>query len=609
VAAVVATLLVALAPLRASAHSELVRSDPPEGGLVAVGRTTLTLWFAEDVDLPHSTFSLHTSDGEPVAVTVGAESGGTVVELKVPPLARAVHVLDWRVVSRDDGHTTGGSLLFGAGIRPDTVPASGTGLPDASTVGVRWLDLGALLVAIGAVAVAGRVLRPRDDGPLAATRRRALLVGLGATLLALVSGTVTAVLLRPPREGMPSRAWAAGVLDGVTGTPWGHAWLVREAALVVAAVALVALRRRRGSAWPAWALAAASLVVVAVADSWVGHAAVLSRAAGATAVVGALHVLAAGVWAGSLGVLAVCLLARRRRPEALEPLGTAWRRFSPMAAVATVVLVATGLYETGRQVPDLHALTATVYGRTVLGKLLAVALALGLAAVNTLLVNERAASLVAQRLGRPVGWLPVPRRRFPRVIAAELGVLALAVGAAALLTSVPTGREVEQASRVAAPGTAGVDGLFVTFEEVPAGSGRARVIVRVNPTVRPQPGPLVGVDVLLVDPADRSDPVTLRPVERGRYEAEVPAPRPGEWQAWVAVRRTSVPDAVATMTWVVPDPRRDPVTRLELVTTGTALVLVAGGILLLVRLRRRRGTGDPDRAGSEGRCAETAGHP
>jgi hypothetical protein len=283
-----------------------------------------------------------------------------------------------------------------------------------------------------------------------------------------------------------------------------------------------------------------------------------------------------------------------------------------MAAVATVVLVATGLYETGRQVPDLAALTATVYGRTVLGKLLAVVLALGLAAVNTLLVNDRLASRVATRLGRPVGWLPVPRRRFPLVVAAELAVLALAVGAAALLTSVPTGREVAEAGRVTAPRTAGVDGLFVTFEEVPAGPGRARVIVRANPTVRPQPGPLVGVDVLLVDPDDRSTPVTLRAVDPGRYEAEVAAPRPGEWQAWVAVRRTSVPDAVATMTWEVPDTRSDPVSRLEVAATAGAALLVIGligGLALIARQRRRPGTGDPDPSAAPDRRTEAVGRP
>ncbi|MCV2396541.1 copper resistance protein CopC, partial [Actinotalea sp. M2MS4P-6] len=33
----------------ALAHSELEHSDPPDGGMVAVGRTSLSLWFTEAV--------------------------------------------------------------------------------------------------------------------------------------------------------------------------------------------------------------------------------------------------------------------------------------------------------------------------------------------------------------------------------------------------------------------------------------------------------------------------------------------------------------------------------------------------------------------------------
>ena len=39
-------LLVIVVP-PASAHTELLRSDPPNGGMVAEGRTQLTLWFDE----------------------------------------------------------------------------------------------------------------------------------------------------------------------------------------------------------------------------------------------------------------------------------------------------------------------------------------------------------------------------------------------------------------------------------------------------------------------------------------------------------------------------------------------------------------------------------
>ncbi len=576
-----AVLLLALPMTPASAHSELVRSDPPEGGLVAVGHTALRLWYAEDVDLSASSFELHTNEGSPVEVSVADSGGGAQVELESAPLELGIYVLDWRVTSLEDGHTTAGSVLFGAGIRPDTVTASGAGLPDAGTVGWRWLDLAALLLAIGGVAVSAL--------DLGRVRRRAVGIGLAAVVVAVASGAL-APFQRAPREDTPWQSWVGTTLGSMTSTPWGRAWLVREAVLVVALVALVLLLRRVTSARIAWWVSAVALAAAAVADSWVGHASTLPRAAVPTAVIAAVHVVAAGVWAGGLTAMALCLLLRRR---GIPPtIATVWRAFSPMAAIATVVLLATGLYETGRQIPDLGALTGTVYGRVIAGKAVAMALALGLAGINTLLVNRRLATLVARRLRRAGEWLPVRRERFARVVAGELAVLALAVVGAALLTSVPTARESQEAARVSAPKTAAVQGLFVTFEELPAGPGRSRVVVRVSPTVRPQPGPLLGVDVLLVDPDDQSTPVTLRKEGAGRYEAQIEAPRPGEWQAWLAVRRDQVPDAVTTMTWVVTDPRSDPVTRLEAASTAGAVLLVAGLAVTLVWVRRRRRPGE-----------------
>ena len=109
----------------------------------------------------------------------------------------------------------------------------------------------------------------------------------------------------------------------------------------------------------------------------------------------ASHLVAAGIWAGGLVVLALCLIPLLRHREARRTiLASAWRSFSPMAALATVVLVATGLYEAGLHVPDLSFVASTVYGTVVAGKLVLVAVALVLGGINTLLVNPRLAARV-----------------------------------------------------------------------------------------------------------------------------------------------------------------------------------------------------------------------
>lgn len=596
---VVLGLLVWLAA-PASAHSELARSDPPDGGMVAVGRTSLGLWFAEPVAVPASSFVLRTVDGRAVPVEVLSGSGGvgdSYVALRSAPLERGRYVLDWRVVSPADGHPSSGSLLFGAGTRPEAGVATREQLPGRATLVVRWLDLASLLVAIGAAAVGGRVLA-RVEPLVPRARRRALAAGAVAAAAGLAAGAVS-VLLRTPRGGSGLDDWLGASGTGLVETHWGRLWLLREAALLAAVVAFARLRPARGPArgpapGPAGAwLLGTGLLVAAGADVWAGHAADLERAPVAGLAASFAHLVAAGVWAGGLVVMAWCLLPTMRRAPALRRplLSTAWRAFSPWAAVSAVVLVATGLYEAGRQVPDLGAAVSTAYGGAVVGKLVLVLLALVVAGLNTLVVNPGLAARARRASGVAVRWRPVPVARFPLLVAVEVAVLAVAVGLAALATSVPTAREQVTASAVSAPRTAAVDGLFVTFEALPAGAGESLLVVRVSPTVRPQPGPVTGVDVLLVGPGRESRPATLRPVEPGRYETTVDAPATGRWTAWIAVQRPSVPDAVTQVGWAVAAGGRDPVRPLERVLTSTAVLLLgaAGVGVLLVRRRTDRG--------------------
>jgi copper transport protein len=584
----VATLLVLAAAFMAVltvaapavAHSELVRSDPPDGGKVAVGRSELSLWYAQAIDPRASRFLLHTVDGEPVDVVVSTAEDG-FLRLEVPALQHGSYVLDWHVSSREDGHVTSGSLLFGVGVRPDAVSPVVSPLPGWPTLLVRWLDLGALLVALGAVAMSGRVLA-RSAAIVPGARARAVALGAVAAGVGLAASVVTPFLRNPD-----------AVRASLTDTPWGRLWLLQVFAFAVAAVVLGLLAVRRTGSWQR-PVAAIALVVVAAADAKAGHSSELPHDSATAVAATTVHVVASGIWAGGLGVLVLCLVPVMRRDPAARRalLGGSWRAFSPLAAVSSVLLLASGLYLAGRQVPDLHAVSTTLYGAAVAGKTLAVVVVLAVAASTTLLVNPRLSAAVARRAGRPRGWLPVPHGRFARLVDAELAVLAVAVVLAAVLTSVPTARDRALASGVAAPQTATVDGLFLTFEGVPAGAGESRIIVRVSPVTRPQPGPVTGSDVLLVAPDQTSTSVVLHRIEEGRFEGTAPTPSPGAWKAWVAVQRPSAPDAIAEVGWTVA--AEQAATPLERVTTTAAWLIVAGlaGLGLGLVLRRRR-AGDP----------------
>jgi uncharacterized membrane protein len=286
----------------------------------------------------------------------------------------------------------------------------------------------------------------------------------------------------------------------------------------------------------------------------------------------------------------------RGEPDLRGPvLSTVWRGFSPMAAVASVVLLATGLYEAGVHVPGTGFLRSTVYGGAVTAKAVLVVVALALAGLNTLLVHPRLATAAGRRLGRPPGWAPLSPHRLTSLVAAEAVVLVVGVAAAAVVTSVPTAREVAAATRATAPHHEDVNGLYVTFEDLPAGPDRATLLVRVRPTVLPEPAPVVEVRVALAGPGPAAGTVALVPVEAGRYEAATPRPGPGAWTATVTVVRPGMADTVTHARWIVADPGDAGTRPFRLVTTGIAVLLLLGllvglliglGVVPAPRLRR-----------------------
>ncbi len=586
VPALVALVLLCLAP-PAWSHSELDRSDPPNGGMVAPGRTSLRLWFGEPVSPSASRFFLEAANGRRVDVRSTIDGDGGAVRLETAaPMAVGTYELQWRAFSLEDGHTSTGTVLFGVGLRPPVVPDAGSALPPAGLVILRGVDLASLLAAVGALAVSGRVLGGLGDLGGGA-RRRARRIAMVATCLAAYAGLMTP-FVRTWGDGLPDGASIRESWDLLLHTAWGHLWLARVLATVAAAV-LVWWWARRGAHQQALQRSAlAALTAASMLGSFAGHASTLPRLSGPAAVLGAAHVLAAGVWAGGVGVLVVCLLPLMRRQPELRGvvLSSTWRRFSPMAAVSTVVLLATGLYEAGRHVPRLAAVTDTVYGGAVAAKTVLLAVGLAMGGLNLLVVSPAARGRAARLLGRPESWTPVSHVRFPRLVTIEALVLAAAVGLAAILTTSPTAREAEDAARVTAPRTATAEGLYVTLENVTTGPGHNLLVARTRPTVLPPPAPVVGVDVEL---ARGRHPQTVRLVrtDEGRFEGTATTSEPGNVPAVLHIHRLGLPDVIVDCSVTVTPTPGSRVTQLEVVGTVSGLGLLIGLLAAVVVIRRR----------------------
>src|SRR5262249_59892972 len=113
----------------ASAHADLVRSDPPDGSVLAYAPGVARLWFSEEISPEFS--SARVVDGTGTVITgsrTQADNGDPrQLTVELPDLRTGTYGLVWRVLAEDDGHATSGVVVFtvgGAAAAARTIPVA-----------------------------------------------------------------------------------------------------------------------------------------------------------------------------------------------------------------------------------------------------------------------------------------------------------------------------------------------------------------------------------------------------------------------------------------------------------------------------------------------------
>jgi len=377
----------ALAPA-AWAHAELESSDPAAGASVATAPAKVVLKFSEAVDVDAGSIRVFDEAGKRVAegaAAVHAPGDRAQVLLPVPPLKDGTYVVTWRVVS-DDSHPVHGAFTFRIG--PGTAVPNAAAADLVHTTGgskavgavyavVRFLVFASLLVLVGGTVFVAALW------PAGWRHPRTMRLLWAALVVALV-GTFLGVLLQGPYgAGLGlADAFKLSVVRPVLRTRFGRVWMARAVLLAVFAELLDLFRRRpRGPLFVGLSTAVGLAVLATPGLS--AHAAVGDWVPLALPV-DTIHLAAAALWLGGLAMLLVSVLPAD--PDNTETVD----RFSRMALWCVVVLVATGSFQTWRQVRSLDAFTSTTYGRTLLVKLALFAGLVVLAAFSLAAVRRRA---------------------------------------------------------------------------------------------------------------------------------------------------------------------------------------------------------------------------
>jgi methionine-rich copper-binding protein CopC len=98
----------------AGAHALLKSSVPAAGADLTVAPHQILLAFTEPPDPTLSLVTLVTSSGATVDTgkAQAVPGSSTELQLSVPQIPNGVYTVNWRTVSKTDGHVTGGSFAF-----------------------------------------------------------------------------------------------------------------------------------------------------------------------------------------------------------------------------------------------------------------------------------------------------------------------------------------------------------------------------------------------------------------------------------------------------------------------------------------------------------------
>ncbi|MFJ7340641.1 copper resistance CopC/CopD family protein [Streptomyces sp. NPDC101110] len=372
----------------ASAHAAVTGSDPGQGAVVDKAPARISLTFSEPVALSDDSLRVLDPEGKRVDTAKPASVSGTTYAVPLHSgLPDGTYTVAYQVVSADS-HPVAGAYTFSIGAPSKTsVSVSGQSTDDGVVGWLygfgRYVSYGGFIVMAGGAAF---VLACWQRGSGVRPVQRYVVSGW----VALTAATLALLLLRGSftGSGKVSDVFDLSLLGQVLQTKTGAALVSRLLLLAAAALFIAVLfgaydkredaREKRDLTF---GLSIGGIVVAAgLAASWAmsEHASV-GLQAGIAMPVDVLHLLAVAAWLGGLGAL----LAALYRAPAETPVDTAAvRRFSRVAFGSVLVLIATGTYQSWRQLGSWSAFTDTRYGQLLLAKIALLVVLVGIAWIS-----------------------------------------------------------------------------------------------------------------------------------------------------------------------------------------------------------------------------------
>ncbi len=429
-----------LLPAAAWAHAALLKTFPAASAEVDTPPVEVRLIYDEAVEPRFAIVSVTDAAAHQEVDGAVRRSAANVDEIDVPlkRVREGWYLVFWRAISVD-GHPVRGAFTFSVGPNPGpppqfVIPSLSETATTPGLLTFRWLTFLSFMIALGLFALRTVIARPlvaRASG----TSLRAVSVAFWIALAVALVAAPVYVLVATAQFALRS-VWSLGALVPLMRvSAFGRGYLDLELLLALfgaaAAAALWLDRPERGrrsvagllSLWGA--LLAAGAVLLAPGAS--GHAAQTAPRA-LSLVFDWLHLGAGSIWLGGLVGLVVLW---RGLPAAarISGLAVVVPRFSNVAFCSVMALLGSGIGASLLHLPTLASLWQTSYGKAILAKSALLLCAMLVASVNLLRTKPA--------LQRQAGDAPGAARLLRRLVGVEAVLVAGAVFAAAILSSLP----------------------------------------------------------------------------------------------------------------------------------------------------------------------------
>ncbi len=448
---VILAALTVSAPARpAYAHAALIRANPANNETLKRPPVRIVLNFSEPVERKLTEIQVEDQDGARFddGPTAFDDKDPAFASVGVKTLEPGLYFVKWSNVSTVDGHNLKGSYPFIV-LNPDgTFPAGasfedaaaetsgGQLLPSNVDITLKWIALLALATVAGAAFFLLAVLRPAgkflEDEPYHAAMDAGerWLVNLAHVLLPLAFIAAAFLVLRTVSRFETDTGLWSYLTTIRTGQYRGIQLILIGVALAGGDLLFLGGTERRRTVGLGVLLLASTGALFTY--SMVSHAATGDGKFWSTAS-DFVHLIGSSAWLGALVMLPPLLRWHRRASDRDDEgerflyLANVFDRFSIVAGISVIVVIASGAFNGLAQVPTADAMIDTTYGKVLLAKIILLLPLVAVAGLNAFVLKPRLVAVI-DGLYQQGGTVAEPMRAdWSRQLAAIQRVLPITV--------------------------------------------------------------------------------------------------------------------------------------------------------------------------------------